>query len=91
MAGYSEAHMHPVNVASNKVTVYTGAWLYGVHRTCTKMAAVSRGTSHVKPASAVTISVDIQNVLYASLFCNGHNDGPYSRSPLNPQANYHHG
>ena len=29
-----------------------GAWLYGVHRTCAEMAAVSCGTSH---ASAVSI------------------------------------
>ena len=28
-----------------------GAWLYGVHRTCTKMAAVSCGTSHVSVVS----------------------------------------
>ena len=28
-----------------------GAWLYGVHRTCAKMAAVSRGTSHASVVS----------------------------------------
>ena len=33
-------------MASNEVTVNC-AWLYGVHRRCTKMAAVSCGTSHV--------------------------------------------
>ena len=34
-------------VTSNKVTLQTGAWLYGVHRTCAQMAAGSRGTSNV--------------------------------------------
>ena len=27
--------------------LYTGAWLYGVHIMCAKMAAVSHGTMHV--------------------------------------------
>ena len=30
----------------NEVTLYSGVWLNGVHRTCTKTAAVSHGTSH---------------------------------------------
>ena len=29
-----------------------GAWLYGVHRICTEMAAVSCGTSHASAVSA---------------------------------------
>ena len=35
-----------------------GAWLYGVHRTCTKTAAVSCGTSHASTVN--TTLVDIQ-------------------------------
>ena len=35
-----------------------GAWLYGVHRTCAKMAAVSCGTSHQR--CKYTTLVDIQ-------------------------------
>ena len=34
-----------------------GAWLYGVHRTCAKTAAVSCGTSHV---SAVSVSTPLR-------------------------------
>ena len=45
-AGYSSTHMHPMYLASNKVILQTGAWLYGVHRPCAEKAAVSRGTSH---------------------------------------------
>ena len=36
-----------------------GAWLYGVHRTCTEMAAVSCGTSHASHCKYTT-SVDSQ-------------------------------
>ena len=39
--------MHPTFVAWTEVPLETGAWLYGVHRTCADTAAVSRGTSHV--------------------------------------------
>ena len=45
--GYSQIHMHLTYVALNKMTLYTDAWLYGVHRTSAEMAAVSHGTSHV--------------------------------------------
>ena len=40
-----------------------GAWLYGVHRTCAEMAAVSCGTSH---ASAVSTPLRwiVKNALY---------------------------
>ena len=31
-------HMYTMHVASNEVTLLTGAWLYDVHRTCAKMA-----------------------------------------------------
>ena len=34
-------------VAVNKVTLQTGAWLYGVHRTCAEAATVSCRTNHV--------------------------------------------
>ena len=61
-------------VASNKVTLKTGAWLYGEQRTCVETTAVSRGTSHVTTrercnhghiyrSMAVTTLVDIQNTL----------------------------
>ena len=30
-------------MASNKVTLETGAWFYGAHRTCAETASVSRG------------------------------------------------
>ena len=46
VAGYSQTHMHSMYAALNKLTLSTGAWLYGVHRTCTKMAAAWCGTSH---------------------------------------------
>ena len=39
--------MHHMYTAFNKVTLSTGAWLHGVHRTCAQVAAVSHGTSHV--------------------------------------------
>ena len=40
-------HMYPTYVASNKITLYTDAWLYGVQRSCAKTAlVVSRGISH---------------------------------------------
>ena len=56
--------MHPTFVASNKVTLQTDTWLYGVHRTCTKMAAVSYGMSHVNNSTvSVTTLVDIQKSL----------------------------
>ena len=43
-----------------------GAWLYGVHRTCAEMAAVSCGTSH---ASAVSTPLRwiLKNALYKKL------------------------
>ena len=34
-------------VALNDDTTVTGAWFYGVHRTCAETATVSHGTSHV--------------------------------------------
>ena len=36
-----------MRVASNKVTLLSGAWLYGLYRTCTETTAVSRGTNYV--------------------------------------------
>ena len=30
-----------------RITLKTGVWLHGVHRTCSEMATASRGTSHV--------------------------------------------
>ena len=36
--------MHPTYVALHEVTLQTGAWLYGVHKTCTETAAISHGT-----------------------------------------------
>ena len=46
----------------------SGAWLYGVHRTCAETAGVSRGTSHVANIHhcKYITSVDIQKhaVLY---------------------------
>ena len=47
VAGYSYTRRHPTGVAWNEVTLYTGAWLYGVHRTCAETAAVLRGISYV--------------------------------------------
>ena len=46
-AGYSKTHSPHVCSFAWSGTVNHGAWLYGVHRTYTKTAAVSRGTSHV--------------------------------------------
>ena len=45
---------------------WQGAWLHGVHRTCTEMAAVSRGTSHARTKERYqhTTSVDINNTHY---------------------------
>ena len=40
-------HTHTIYAVSNEVTLYTGAWLYGVHKTCGETATVSRGISHV--------------------------------------------
>ena len=37
----------PTFVASNKVTLYAAACLYGAHTTCAETAAVSRGISYV--------------------------------------------
>ena len=45
-AGYSCTRMHPTYVVLHEMTVHD-AWLYGVHKTCSETAAVSRGTSHV--------------------------------------------
>ena len=55
--------MHPTYVALNEELLETGAWLYGVHRTCTEMAAVSRGTSHAttKQRCRYITTVDIQD------------------------------
>ena len=39
--------MHSMYVAWNEVTLYIGAWFYGVHRMCAKTAAVLCGTNHV--------------------------------------------
>ena len=51
--GRSQLNMHTPYVCGFAWSVkWHGAWLYGVHRTCTEMAAVSCGTSH---ASAVSI------------------------------------
>ena len=48
VAGYSWARTQPTYVVSNKVTLWTGAWLSaGVHRTCAKRATVSCDTKHV--------------------------------------------
>ena len=38
--------MHPTFVVLQQAT-WHGAWLYGVHRTCVKTAAVTRGTIHI--------------------------------------------
>jgi len=40
-------------VALNEVTLYAGARLHGVHRTCAKAAAVSRATNHAKYAGSL--------------------------------------
>ena len=48
VAGYSWTRIHRTYVALQEV-----AWLYGVHRTCAKMAAVSRGTIHASAVSAL--------------------------------------
>ena len=34
-----------------------GAWLYGVHRTCAEMAAVSCGTSHASSVSTPLVAI----------------------------------
>ena len=49
-------------VASDEVTLKTGAWLHSVHRTFAEMAVDSRGASHVttKQRCAYTTSVDIR-------------------------------
>ena len=61
--------MHPTYVALNEETLETGAWSYGVHRTCTEMAAVSRGTSHAttKQRCRYTTTVDIQ-IIYIYIY-----------------------
>ena len=70
--------MHSTYVmAWNEVTLETGAWLHGAHRTCAETAAVSRGTSHVttKQRCKYTIVIDIQKYAYhnsaVSLFDSG--------------------
>ena len=40
-------YKQPMYVASNKVTLEAGIWLYGVHRMCSKMAAVSHDASQI--------------------------------------------
>ena len=37
-----------------------GAWLYGVHRTCAKMAAVSCGTSHASDLSTPLVDINLK-------------------------------
>ena len=66
VAGYSYAHIHPTYVALNEMTLQTGAWLNGAHRTCAERVAVSRGTSHAttKNCCQYTTSVDIKNTCY---------------------------
>ena len=73
--------MHSRYVASKDVTLETGAWLYGVHWTCTKMAAVSHGMSHVTKSALSTLlwwlfkthSVKVQSVFqnHKQLKCSG--------------------
>ena len=60
-------------VASNKVTLKTGAWLYGVHRTGAETAAASRGTGHIttKQRCKYTTTVHVQKLplkSYSHLF-----------------------
>ena len=59
----SAGNMHTAKhayMASSKVTLQTGAWLHGVHRTCAEAASVPSGTSHVaKSNNAATTLVDI--------------------------------
>ena len=38
--------MHSMYMVLNKVTLYTGAWLHGVLRTCARSAAFLCGVSH---------------------------------------------
>ena len=47
VSGYSSTHEHPTHVALNEVTLQTGAWLYGVLKTCAETAAASRGTNQI--------------------------------------------
>ena len=49
---------------------YTGAWLYGVHILCAKMAAVSHGTMHVttKQHRQHTTLVDVKQRAILFLF-----------------------
>ena len=47
-SGDRETHMHPMYLASNKVTLKLIHGCVGVHRTCVEKAAVSRYTSYVK-------------------------------------------
>ena len=45
-------------------TLQNGPWIYGVHRTCTEMASVSRGISHTtKQRCKHNTSVDHSNAL----------------------------
>ena len=48
-----------------RITLKTGVWLRGVHRTCSEMAAVSRGTSH-----STTQPHENSVSAYRSLACN---------------------
>ena len=54
--------MHPRYMASNKVTLKTDAWMYGVHRTCAETAAVSRGTSKGRTKYRCKHFLDIQKL-----------------------------
>ena len=58
--------MHPTYVALNEATLYTGACLNGVHRTCAKTASVPHGTSHAvtRECCQYTTSVDTKNMHY---------------------------
>ena len=57
--------MHLMYVALNEMTQQTSAWLYGVHRMCIKITAISSGTSHVttKQCYKYTTLVDNQHIL----------------------------
>ena len=56
-------------VVSNQVTLYTGAQLYGIHRTCTETAAVSHDTSLVNGNSTALYPLEwiFKNALCKSI------------------------
>ena len=53
----------PNHVAQYEVTLETDAWLYGVHRTCAKMAAVSYGIRPVMQQPNSTVSTPLPWIL----------------------------